>query len=446
MNILLDITRTLARRYNSTPTGIDRVEHALARWLCYEGAATYPDANFVVTTPYQHALLSRTDMRNILSEIERRWAAVNEISRAAELYTELCHSLESPIALDNTLRGASRFSGQQTKRGTALAYAQIARLCILRASSFRKVLKEAERVPTLYLHSSHTQLEQPRLFDWTKKADKVRAAFFIHDIIPIDFPEFCGDLSEKLHKLRMKTVSEYGSSIVVNSAYTRERLISYFDEASLSPRLTDISHLGNVIQEYNSDRLNSPKASIPYFICLSTIEGRKNILHILNVWRQIHYKHGPERTPRLVIIGKRGWKSENVIDVLNRTKELAPYVVEVSGLKDLELASLMAGSAGILSPSLVEGYSLPPIEGAARHLPVVASDIAVHREILGKSAIFLDPTDGPGWRDAIVRLAYDQAFRSARISATYDLCRISWEDFASDTIAKAISGSGLSHL
>ncbi len=446
MHILLDVTRTLARRYNSTPTGIDRVEHALARWLCYEGVTTYPDASFVVTTPYQHALLSRIDMRAILREIEQRWVAANELSGKATLYADLCRSLESPVRLDNPSHGALRFSGHQAKQGVARAYAQIARLCILRANNFRTVLREAERIPTLYLHSSHTQLEQPKLFNWTRKTNKLRAAFFIHDIIPIDFPEFCGDSSEKLHKLRMKTVSEYGSSIVVNSEYTRGRLTSYFHEAGLSLGKTDVAYLGNVIQEYNSDRLSSPKASIPYFICLGTIEGRKNIVHILNVWRQIHYKHGPERTPRLVIVGKRGWKSENVIDVLNRTKELAPYVFEVSGLRDLELASLMAGAAGVLSPSLVEGYSLPPIEGAARHLPVVASDIAVHREILGNAAIFLDPTDGPGWRDAVVRLAYDQAFRSDRISATYDLDRISWGDFATDTIAKALDGSGLSKL
>ena len=440
MRILLDITRTLARRYNSTPTGIDRVEHALARWLVYEGSTLYPDAHFVITAPYLRAALTPEDFRPILTEIEGRWAAANEINGPTKLYKELRQSLESPIGLPSASRGSLRLSGESTKQTVARAYTEIARLCLLHARKFHRLLRDAERTPTLYLHSSHTQLEKPQLFRWTKKAN-IRTSFFIHDIIPIDFPEFCGNRSEFLHKLRMKTVSEYGTSIVANSNYTKDRLSSYFEEEGLATKSIDVSYLGNVIQEYKEENLKPPASTVPYFICLSTIEGRKNIQHILNVWRQIIQRNELRIIPRLIIVGRRGWKSENVIDVLDRTRELAPFLIEVSDLSDVELAALMTGSAGLLSPSLVEGYSLPPIEGAARHIPVVASDIPVHREILGEAAIFLDPTDGPGWRNTIMRLATDDAFRRDAVAATYNLPRTSWADFARDTLSKAVGAA-----
>ncbi|WP_198023379.1 glycosyltransferase [Ensifer sp. WSM1721] len=244
----------------------------------------------------------------------------------------------------------------------------------------------------------------------------------------------------------MRTVSEYGSCIVVNSQYTKDRVIEHFKRENIPLKNTGVSHLGNVIQEYSRGALEPPTAKVPYFVFLSTIEGRKNITHLFNVWRQIIHHYGYGAAPRLVIVGKRGWKCENVIDVLDRTRELAPCLVEVSGLTDIELASLMAGATGILSPSLVEGYSLPPIEGAKRHIPVIASDIAVHREILGDAAILLDPTDGPGWREAIMKLVHDPDFRNERVAATFDLPRISWDDFAADALSQAVELSSGEHI
>ena len=55
-------------------------------------------------------------------------------------------------------------------------------------------------------------------------------------------------------------------------------------------------------------------------------------------------------TPRLVVVGRRGWENENIIDLLERSQRLGPYVAEVGDITDQGLASLMAGASALIAP------------------------------------------------------------------------------------------------
>jgi glycosyltransferase involved in cell wall biosynthesis len=110
--------------------------------------------------------------------------------------------------------------------------------------------------------------------------------------------------------------------------------------------------------------------------------------------------------PRLVLVGRRGWENEAVIDHLQRSKAVIQLVHEVSDLSDRELSRLVGGAAALLSPSLAEGFDLPVVEALALRTPVIASNIAVHRELAGSAATLLDSLDGPAWTDAIERATH----------------------------------------
>ena len=89
-----------------------------------------------------------------------------------------------------------------------------------------------------------------------------------------------------------------------------------------------------------------------------------------------------------MVVGHRGWENENVIDVLDRSRGLAPFLVEASGLSDAGLASLIRGATAVVAPSSVEGFGLPVAEALSLGVPVIASDIAAHREVGGRRATF----------------------------------------------------------
>ena len=203
---------------------------------------------------------------------------------------------------------------------------------------------------------------------------------FIHDLIPIDYPEFVTPHSRARHEGRLRTVSELASGILVNSDYTRHSVETYLNAKQLPLPPIKVVPLGVSDWFYKTQELDPPRPAVPYFVAVSTIEPRKNFLFLFSVWRRLIELLG-NNAPRLVIVGHRGWENENVIDILERSRSLGPFLVEATDITDGGLASLLSGAQALIAPSTVEGFGLPVAEALALGVPVIASDIAAHREV-----------------------------------------------------------------
>ena len=108
---------------------------------------------------------------------------------------------------------------------------------------------------------------------------------------------------------------------------------------------------------------------------LGTIEPRKNHWFMLHVWRRIVEESGGN-APKLVVIGRRGWECENVVDMLERCESLKDAVVEQSNCSDHDLQVWLQHARALLFPSFVEGYGMPLVEALTMQVPVIASDRA----------------------------------------------------------------------
>jgi glycosyltransferase involved in cell wall biosynthesis len=173
-------------------------------------------------------------------------------------------------------------------------------------------------------------------------------------------------------------------------------------------------------------------AGVPYFVVCSTIEPRKNHLMLLQVWRELVRRDGPS-APKLVIIGGRGWKFEAVAALLDRSPPLHGHVVEVSGLTTPSLKRLLDGARALLMPSFAEGYGLPVVEALTAGVPVIASDIAVFREICGGRATLISPLDGELWLETIRAFAKAEVRKERAPSSAAGPG--SWEDYFARTDA-----------
>ncbi len=246
------------------------------------------------------------------------------------------------------------------------------------------------------INAVHSGLNHRR-YDIQIQRRGLRPIFFLHDVIPITHPEYSRPGEAEKHHSRLATMVSVGRGMIVNSAATRAALEQYAGKAGwkLPPC---------VIAPLASASLPPPSTARPlrppYFVVLGTIESRKNHLLLLNLWRQLAEETGTT-VPRLVVIGQRGWESEQVADMLERCEALREYVVEESRCTDAQLSTWLHHAQALLFPSYAEGFGMPLVEALSMGLPVIASDLPVFHEIAGDIPEYLDPLDGLGWKQMI---------------------------------------------
>ncbi|KPF77942.1 hypothetical protein IP88_05045, partial [alpha proteobacterium AAP81b] len=242
---------------------------------------------------------------------------------------------------------------------------------------------------------AHQLLDRQPLLAGQLRRQGTRLVAFVHDAIPVDYPEYARPGGDLRHRRRLATVAELADGIIVNSAATAESLARY-----LGPRPPPllVAPLGLTPRP----PLHPPAAIRPYVLCLGTIEPRKNHRLLLDVWRRFADTLPPRDIPRLVIAGRRGWENREIFDRLDRCSVVAAHVEEVGRVADAELPALIAGARVVVMPSFAEGFGLPVAEALALGVPVIASDLAAHREVGGGVPDYLDPLDGPGWQAAIL--------------------------------------------
>ena len=400
--IAFDLTRLVTRLRHASPSGIDRVDLAYARfYLGRPGPAVG-----MVSTAYGPRVLDRERALAIVDTVAAGWVEDRD-ALSDPVYRGLAARLGAPLASAPPAQ-ATPVEGVQRRRVQARTAADIA----ARGRSLAALPRDA-----LYLHTSHLRLDNPRRFDWLYDRRDVRAAFFVHDLIPITHPEYGRAGEADRHRLRMRTIGRHAAAILVNSADTGARTLDHLTTEGFGRPPVAVGHLG-VEPAFGraGPRLQPDR---PTFLVCGTIESRKNHLLLFQIWRRLAELHGAA-TPRLVVVGRRGWEAESAIDMLDRCPGVRAHTVEVTGLSTHGLAALSRSCTALLMPSFTEGYGIPIVEAAASGLPVVASDIPVHREIADGFALFRDPLDGPGWADAIENLARPDAPLRAELAGRLD--------------------------
>jgi glycosyltransferase involved in cell wall biosynthesis len=102
-----------------------------------------------------------------------------------------------------------------------------------------------------------------------------------------------------------------------------------------------------------------------------------------------------------------------------------------------ELLHLYQGASALLYPSLWEGFGIPPLEALACGTPVIASDIPVHREVLGEAGWFVKLGDSQSWAEVFQSLV-SPSFVKERLAAGQALIsKLTWHH-AVDALEQAL--------
>ncbi len=249
--------------------------------------------------------------------------------------------------------------------------------------------------------TTHSWLANRRSWEWLQRRS-VKAFVFLHDLIPIQFHEYSHAREKNLHEQRLDNTLRHAQGIVVNSRCTESAVRTHARQIGRRPPPILVAPLGHDLPV--GDLNLTTELRQPYFVVLGTIEPRKNHLLLLTLWREMVKRHGA-RTPTLLVLGRRGWECEQVVDLLERCESIHPYLVERNNVTDHEVAGLLRGARALLMPSFAEGYGLPVQEALAAGTPVISSPLPAIREFAGDIPDYADPYDGARW----LRLIEDYA-------------------------------------
>lgn len=370
--ILLDLTRTVSRLGRGPLTGIDRVECA---YLDHFLAADYPLFG-LVRTPIGFLLLDHAGCAAISARVH-----LNEPLGKSDLIGGLFHR-NSPLR--------------------ARADADARRFSIGRAA--RPLLKRLLRhlpLGSVYFNVGHANLTMGCLTQIRHAG--LGVVVMVHDTIPLDHPEFARLGTIAPFRQKLVAVARHADLVVHTTQDARTKTEHHFGHLGRVPRGV-VANLGVPTPVANPAAL-PPGVNLlrPYFVAIGTIEPRKNYELLLNVWDQ--FGTGPD-TPQLFIIGARGWASPELFARLDVLPADHPVKL-MSNLPDAAVAALLQNAAGLLFPSHAEGFGLPVVEAAATGVPVITSNLAVIKELVGDYAVYLDATDVYSWMETIRQHAKD---------------------------------------
>jgi glycosyltransferase involved in cell wall biosynthesis len=388
--IAYDVTHLVSRMAARAMTGIDRIDLAYGRHFADAGDSDVFAAFCRGQGPH---IMDATKLRQIVRQVQSgswEYASLEDDDNFTRIRNWL----------DGKPRGAEDARALITPRlgaGNRLA-AELWRAHCRLARSSRDMLRDG-----IYLNIAEHWLEHHHYFDWLGERPDVEAVFFVHDLLPLDYPEYFRPDYDAVFLRRFETIAKRGTAFIVSTNVVRDRLAQALAAAKPDAPIY-VAPLPSPLALSGDAEIELELPAHPYFILVSTIEPRKNHLLVLNIWRELAATLGDD-TPRLVLIGSRGWENEQVIDMLDRCEGVAKYVLRSARLSRPGLAWLMAHAQALLMPSFDEGYGLPIVEALSLGTPVIASDIPTFREVTRGCALLLSPIDGLAWADAIVALS-----------------------------------------
>jgi len=175
-----------------------------------------------------------------------------------------------------------------------------------------------------------------------------------------------------------------------------------------------------------------------YILFLGTLEPSKNIARLLEAFAKFKtaqkQKNSGKFEYQLVLAGKRGWLSQEYLQII-KDFGLTKDVVFTGYVIGDELVPLFRGAEFFVMPSLYEGFGMTALEAFATKTPAILSNVASLPEIAGDGAYLINPIDTAQLTDAIVKFATDPALRESYVEKGLEQAKkFDWEKTARETL------------
>ena len=145
----------------------------------------------------------------------------------------------------------------------------------------------------------------------------------------------------------------------------------------------------------------------PFFLCLSTIEPRKNLPNTIHAFNKF-VEENPTAEINLVISGNFGWKTEHLSEELHLDN---PRIIFTGFVDDTDLHIIYSEAIALCYVSIYEGFGLPPLEAMSCRTPVIYGNNSSMTEIIGNAGLAANANDVNNIKEQISKMFFDKKLR-----------------------------------
>jgi glycosyltransferase involved in cell wall biosynthesis len=280
----------------------------------------------------------------------------------------------------------------------------------------------------------------PTVYSYVPVFSRARKVVMIHDVIAERYPQLIvpGGLARWRWKAKVALGRWQAHALVTVSEYSRRGIVDHF---RLSPdRVHVVGEASDPVFRILDD--SRPTARLEslglttgrLLVYVGGFGPHKNLTTLVAAFARLAAQDDLKDV-RLVLVGER----ENEVylshhgAIFRQVEDLglSSRVVFTGFLPDEALVVLLNRATVLALPSLMEGFGLTAVEAAACGCPVVATTASPLPQLFGSGALFVDPTDLPGWERALATvLRSDELRHRLREEGLAAARRLTWDSAA----------------
>lgn len=257
----------------------------------------------------------------------------------------------------------------------------------------------------------------------------------VHDVIPWRLPEYRKRLRSRIYHLNARLALKKADHLITVSEFSKNEIIKYLKVKDSAISVVPLA-----------PPVHDPAITFPdldlrrkYLLYVGGYDERKNVPRLI----QAYQKHvAPYYPIDLILVGgkNRGLEALITDEYLERVAGRYPVkpkgtVVFMEPASQTELTCLYQQALALVHPSRYEGFNIALVEAMEAGIPIVASDIPVHREVTDGSALFVNEMNIDSIGVGMHQLIHDSGLRTKLIEKGKIRARaFSWKKTADETL------------
>ncbi len=231
---------------------------------------------------------------------------------------------------------------------------------------------------------------------WVSLRCKIPQIPVIHDLNFEHFPQFIPLQWRWYYRFFFPRFAKKAKHIITVSQFSAQDICKTYgiSENKISVAPNAVFH--------NHQKVDVSKVpNLAYFLFVSTLHPRKNIVNIIKAYNIFRTKNSEKRL--LVFAGKKMWWTSEMENEFQNSP-FREDIIFTGRVSDEQLNGLYQNAHALLYPSLFEGFGLPIIEAFKWKIPVITANNSSLPEVGGDAAVYCDANSPQSIADAMIKV------------------------------------------